>query len=146
MALETHHPRNLDLASDTQMCVRIIPPHSSHWKPPPENKATSGAFDDQNGEVSVDLFNDSPTAVILNELYKEKIQSNGVGMACAVTSEVRAALVLKEIEGNVWQDPIDGNQRHGIITGEQTKKKKKCLSATFSMVVAPKNPQEVFGN
>ena len=146
MALEENHPRNLVLAPDTHVCVRIIPPHSSHWRPAPENRATSGAFDDPNGEVSVDLYTESPTPASLHELYRDKIESNGVGMACAVTSEVRSALLEKAINGNVWQDPIDGNDRHGIITGEQNKKKKRCLCTTFSLVVAPKNPQEVFGN
>lgn len=145
MPLQDSHPRDLQLASDSHFAVRAIPVHSSHWKPEPENRPTSGAFDDL--EVSVDLLPEDQSAEQqLKTRYQHKIQEKGVGYAVALVSNIRATLAEKEINGNVWKDPVTDNELHGIITGPKNKKKKETLRNVFSVQIRPKTPPEVFGN
>ena len=145
MALQEIHSRNLIKAHDNEVCIRILRPHSSHWKPPPENKPTSAAYDDNIGELSVDLADTYPSKTQLEQIYSDKIQSNGIGLSCAITVNIRSELVNKTIDGNVWKDPIPDNSSHGIITGNRNKKKKEALRDIFNVEIPPKNIQEIFG-
>lgn len=130
---------------DQKYCLRRIGYWSSHWRPP---SPTSGAFSDRSGELSIDIWDKDPTSDI------DKIKSHfsnfiekGHGVSYSQVQDVKSAFQLKNISGEVLNDPLDNdpstnrpNPLHGIITGKDTENKKKTLRDCFNLLLSPKNP------
>lgn len=129
---------NRDRALDSEYAVRRIFPVPGCWRPPPEGRMTSQAFADRSGEPSIDLY-PSLTDKDCNEIKSDNAASleAGFGLANAQVSEIRNMMVEKKFEGDVVRDPIDGNSKHGVISGKLTDGKKKVLSKLFTLCVKP---------
>ncbi|KHD87189.1 MAG: hypothetical protein OM95_15965 [Bdellovibrio sp. ArHS] len=96
--------------------------------------------------MSVDLHGEAQTEESIRNQYSEVIREKGVGFSLAQVRAVRDALLSKEICGNVWKDPTQENNLHGIVTGPKNKRKKESMRDTFIVLIKPKAPSEVFGN
>lgn len=135
-------------ANPQHFAIRRIPASSSHWRQtPPES--TSGNYRDSSNELSIDLVEIHPKERLdeVREIYKSFISEKGIGLAFAQVSDVNSALQTGVVEGKhngkpveegkVLNDPIDGNARHGIITGKDSKNKGKLIQSSFQIALEP---------
>ena len=122
-------------ADNRLFTLRRISPVSSHWRKPPNERLNSGAFSDRLGELSVDLWNSVDRDAVL-PFYKTHIDKK-YGLAYCQVEKIRERFQEKEIDGDILTDPIPENERHGIITGKPTNKKKKQLSGIFQVLIKP---------
>jgi len=131
------------LAKSEHFSLRRVPPISSHWRPPPKNRVTSGAYCDRHEEVSVDNWEEVELSDI-KKAYCTSIKVKGVGYTFCQNKAIRERFKEKNIDGEILLDPISGNDRHAVITGKQNQKKQKQLSEIFEILIEPKSVSEVF--
>ncbi len=128
--------------------IRRIPASSSHWRQSPPG-STSGNYRDSTNELSVDLVEIHPQDKLdeIKKNYEKFIEEKGIGLAYAQVSSVNEALVKgcvpgkhegQPVEnGKVLNDPLEGNDFHGIITGKDNKNKGKLIQFSFQDLLEP---------
>lgn len=131
-------------ADKEHFSLRRIPPTSSNWRENPPG-ATSGAYNDDAGEVSVDINVDNPLTCIeeIKKKFCRFILDKGAGYTYAQVGEINEALSKKDIDGEVLLDPLEDLPDHAVITGNNTKSKRKTLEKTFQNLIEPRKISEI---
>lgn len=111
----------MEIISESDQLYRRIHPSDMT-----EDRASSKAFNDSTGQVSVDL-------VRLTTPEASVARARGPGYGLAMIN----ASVLMEMGLQVIHDPTPDNPAHSLIVGVRTRAQRKLLAKAATMVIFP---------